>query len=49
MHTCPECGQACYCHGDDSEVETDEYASENCTHWLTADCVGDEDDSGWPE
>jgi hypothetical protein len=33
MHTCPDCGQACYCHGDidDSEVETEAYSSANCT------------------
>lgn len=33
MHSCPDCGQACYCHGDidDCEVETEEYSSEHCT------------------
>jgi hypothetical protein len=46
MHTCPECGQACYCHGDidDCEVETEEYAAAHCTHYLTADCIGEMDD-----
>lgn len=40
MHTCPECGQACYCHGDidDAEVETEEYAAEHCTHYLSGSC-----------
>jgi hypothetical protein len=40
MHSCPECGQACYCHGDidDCEVETEEYSSEYCTHPLTREC-----------
>lgn len=42
MHTCPECGQACYCHGDidDSEVEDPQFAYENCTHYLTPGCSG---------
>ena len=45
MHSCPECGQACYCHGDidDCEVETEEYSSEHCTHPGSADCVQDEE------
>lgn len=32
MHHCPDCGQACYCHGDidDCEVETPEYAAKHC-------------------
>ncbi len=40
VHTCPECGQACYCHGDidDSEVEAEEYAYEACIHYLTDGC-----------
>lgn len=49
MHECPECGQACYCHGDidDCVVETEAYSAAHCT------CdhgdglyLGDEDD-GW--
>lgn len=40
MHSCPVCGEACYCHGDvdDCEVETEEYASEMCEH-----CEGRDD------
>ena len=32
MHSCPDCGQACYCHGDidDCEVETPAYSSLHC-------------------
>lgn len=32
MHHCPDCGQACYCHGDidDCEVETVAYSSLHC-------------------
>ena len=43
MHSCPDCGQACYCHGDidDCEVETEEYASEHCV----CDCA----EEGWRE
>lgn len=34
MHSCPDCGQACYCHGDidDCEVETREYSAALCDH-----------------
>lgn len=34
MHYCPECGQACFCHGDldDCVVETEAYSSRHCTH-----------------
>lgn len=32
MHTCPNCGQACYCCGDIEDHETGE--DENCEHWL---------------
>ena len=41
MHSCPVCGQACYCHGDidDTEVETEEYASANCTHVESPNCI----------
>ena len=33
MHCCPDCGQACYCHGDidDCVVETEAYSAERCT------------------
>ncbi len=33
MHNCVTCDGACYCHGDidDCQVETEEYAYENCT------------------
>ena len=43
MHSCPDCGQACYCHGDidDCEVETEEYSSEHCV----CDCA----EEGWRE
>ena len=40
MHSCPECGQACYCGGDIDDIDTgDEEAADNCTH--PAEC-GDE-------
>lgn len=50
MHSCPECGQACYCHGDidDSEVETEEYSSEHCTHPGSAGCSGFDDADDYP-
>jgi hypothetical protein len=38
-HSCPECGQACYCGGDiDDTFDVDLTAEENCTH-----CVEDEE------
>ena len=38
MHTCPECGQACYCHGDidDCEIESE---ADACVH----ECEGSDD------
>lgn len=46
MHECPECGQACYCHGDidDCVVETWEYSAEHCTHFMEPDCDANEDE-----
>lgn len=44
MHECPDCGQACYCDGDDTPLEDGEF----CTHFLTRDCradaIADDDD-----
>ena len=54
MHECPECGQACYCHGDidDCTVETEEYSSMMCECPYSPDgCGGDdnyEDDDYYP-
>lgn len=31
MHSCPECGQACYCGGDIDDHEN-ENAEDGCTH-----------------
>ena len=32
MHSCPECGQACYCGGDVDDIDTgDTESSDNCT------------------
>ncbi len=46
MHSCPECGSACYCGGDVDDCEVgDEEAEENCTHCAEGD--GDEDDEEW--
>jgi hypothetical protein len=34
MHSCPDCGSACYCHGDidDCVVETEAYSAMHCDH-----------------
>ena len=51
MHSCPRCGQACYCHGDidDCEVETEEYSSAQCVcpcedDWADGVCDCSRDD-----
>ncbi len=44
MHTCPDCGQACYCNGDIDDHETGE--DDNCQHWLECE---DEADDDWPK
>lgn len=39
MHSCPECGSACYCGGDIDDIDVgDEEAEIGCTHYLTPDC-----------
>ncbi len=39
MHTCPDCGQACYCAGDidDFACMTEEWSYEACTCCLGKD------------
>jgi hypothetical protein len=32
MHSCPECGQACYCDGEDHE---NPLGADDCIHYLT--------------
>ncbi len=48
MHTCPECGQACYCNGDhdDAELGTNDDAERNCICNLV--CCDDEHESAPP-
>jgi hypothetical protein len=45
MHSCPDCGCACYCGGDIDDAEVgDENAEDNCTHCdegITGDPEGD--------
>ena len=40
MHSCPECGQACYCAGDldDAQVVTERWAFLNCRQGHGAEC-----------
>jgi hypothetical protein len=43
MHSCPGCGQACYCNGDIDDIDTgDVEAEDNCTHCAEGD--GEDDD-----
>lgn len=37
MHSCPNCGQACYCKGDIDAIECADSAADRCDH-----CDGDD-------
>jgi hypothetical protein len=44
-HTCPDCGQQCYCGGDIDDCCFDfEENVINCTHCLNADDEDDDED-----
>ena len=45
MHTCPDCGQACYCHGDieDHDTGEDDLCAHDCDDW-----DGEDDDAQLP-
>lgn len=32
MHTCPGCGQACYCNGDVDDCPVDPTVADACAH-----------------
>lgn len=32
MHTCPDCGRACYCNGDIDDIEVDPSGEYFCSH-----------------
>ena len=36
MHSCPECGQACYCDMEDHD--TGDEGSDACEHYLSESC-----------
>ena len=37
-HTCPDCGELCYCNGDIDDCEMDtEDTMLNCEHWRKCD------------
>ena len=43
MHTCPECGSACYCRGDIDDINLGDPTY--CEHYLHASCsYNDRDD-----
>ena len=49
MHSCPDCGSACYCGGDVDDIDTgDEEAEDNCTHCAEGD-GGDDDEIFEPD
>ena len=42
-HTCPECGQACFCNGDIDDCLNDfEEDVMNCSHYLECEQEADE-------
>ena len=43
MHSCPECGQACYCSGDVDDIEL-EGGADVCVHSESEDC-----EANWPD
>lgn len=46
MHTCPDCGQACYCGADCDDHDTGDECVEDCIHYLRCENTM-EDDGGW--
>ena len=46
MHTCPECGSACYCGGDIDDIELDG-GQDACLHYTQ--CETEENEVDWPE
>lgn len=42
MHSCPTCGQACYCNGDIEDHDTGEEFEDDCVH----KCDEETDDDG---
>jgi hypothetical protein len=44
MHTCPECGSACYCGADIDDIDTgDTEAEDNCTCCAEGDVTTEDD------
>jgi hypothetical protein len=41
-HTCPECGQTCFCNGDIDDINMGEDI--NCKHWRQCEGENDWDD-----
>ena len=37
MHNCPDCGAACYCHGDIDDIQFEETAI-YCDHYKHTEC-----------
>jgi hypothetical protein len=46
MHTCPECGQACYCNGDIDDIDANDPADPPaCEH----SCHSHDEEDDFPE
>lgn len=46
-HSCPECGQTCYCGGDIDDICFENTKEErNCRHWK--ECANDDPDDNYP-
>lgn len=44
MHSCPDCGQACYCQGDIDDLMWDDDSEEaiGCTHYEECEAIEEE-------
>ena len=44
-HECPECGEICYCNGDDDDTEINtDFAIIHCNHYLKCEVLHNGED-----
>jgi hypothetical protein len=48
VHSCPGCGQACYCNGDVDDCPVDPSAADDCLHCDPFDDEHEEEPDGAP-
>lgn len=49
MHSCPYCGQACYCSGDIEDHDVGPEFDEVCTCCPDQGFDDEDDDENWPD